>query len=318
MLIFRQPNILLKKDNYKMHKLITTILVCYTFQVHSQIIIPLYEGKIPGAKIIANGEGQKYIPSVDTVLFKVSQPVLTFFPADPAKNNGTTVLILPGGGYHALLINREGNRVARAFSKLGVNAFVLKYRLPSPEAMQQPFMAPIQDAQQAIKRIRESAVKLKLNPNKVGVMGFSAGGHLAASVGMHYRDAYVDNPTKINLRPDFMLLVNPVISFTDSIGHKGSRDNLLGSDTTIENIRYFSNELHIDSLTPPSFLVHAGDDTVVPVENSLFFYTGLRKYKIPAALHIYSKGEHGFLQVPEFEEWFGRCVYWMKQEGFIR
>lgn len=301
-----------------MRKLITTVLLCYAFQSYAQITIPLYEGKIPGAKAITDSEERKYIPSVDTVLFKVSQPVLTFFPADPAKNNGTVVLILPGGGYHALLISREGNRVARAFNKLGVNAFVLKYRLPSPEAMQQPSIAPIQDAQQAIKRIRESAVKLKLNPNKIGVMGFSAGGHLASSVGIHYRDAYIANPTKINLRPDFMLLVNPVTSFTDSIGHKGSRDNLLGADTTIEKISYFSNELHIDSLTPPSFLVHAGDDTVVPVENSLFFYAGLRRYKIPAALHIYSKGEHGFLQVPEFEEWFGRCVYWMTQQGFVK
>ncbi len=157
----------------------------------------------------------------------------------------------------------------------------------------------------------------KINSHKLGVLGFSAGGHLAAGTGVHYKDAYTENPNKTNLRPDFMILVNPVISFTDSIGHKGSRDNLLGKEVGIRsNYLFFKRAAHrLPYSLPPSWCMQ--EDTVVPVENSLFFYEGLRKYKIPAGLHIYSRGEHGFLQVPDFEEWFGRCIYWMEQESFM-
>ncbi len=152
---------------------------------------------------------------------------------------------------------------------------------------------------------------------KVGIMGFSAGGHLAATAGTHFGRPDLADSTGANLRPDFLLLVNPVISFTDSIGHIGSRNNLLGASPSQELIRWFSNELQVTDNTPPAFLVHAGDDTVVDEKNSLLFYQALRAHRVPGSLHIYQKGEHGFLKDLGFAEWFGRCLFWMKQAGWM-
>jgi acetyl esterase/lipase len=144
-------------------------------------------------------------------------------------------------------------------------------------------------------------------------MGFSAGGHLASSAGVHYDSILIENKRNTTLRPDFMILVYPVISFNDSIGHIGTKNRLLGQHS--ESLaKFFSNELQVNTDTPKAILLHAGDDTTVPVENSLCFYNELRKNNIPAELHIYSKGEHGFLSTPPFEDWFNRCIHWMKAE----
>ena len=145
-------------------------------------------------------------------------------------------------------------------------------------------------------------------------MGFSAGGHLAASLGVHHDSVLVENKTNTTLRPDFMILVNPVISFTDSFGHIGSRDNLLGQNPDENLVKFFSNELHITDDTPKTILLHTDDDQVVTVKNSLYFYNELHRHKVPAELHIYSRGDHGFIQIPEFEEWFEQCIRWMKIE----
>ena len=300
-----------------MYKQLLVLFLLISVRGLAQQEIALYTGKIPNSRTTTNQEQQTYYESVDTVVTFVSQPTLSVFLPAPEKANGTAVLVIPGGGYHALLINREGKKVARELNKLGVAAFVLKYRLPSDESMMDKSIGPMQDAQQAIMTIREKATEWKIDPHKIGVLGFSAGGHLAATTGTHYSDPVIENPQNTSLRPDFMILINPVISFTDSIGHIGTRDNLLGKNPAAEQIKYYSNELHINKSTPPTFLVHAGDDTVVPVENSILFYENLRKQDIPAELHIYSKGEHGFLKVPSFEEWFGRCVNWMKETALV-
>ena len=300
-----------------MYKQLLVLFLLISVRGLAQQEIALYTGKIPNSITTTNKEQQTYYESVDTVVTFVSQPTLSVFLPAPEKANGTAVLVIPGGGYHALLINREGKKVARELNKLGVAAFVLKYRLPSDESMMDKSIGPMQDAQQAIMTIREKATEWKIDPHKIGVLGFSAGGHLAATTGTHYSDPVIENPQNTSLRPDFMILINPVISFTDSIGHIGTRDNLLGKNPAAEQIKYYSNELHINKSTPPTFLVHAGDDTVVPVENSILFYENLRKQDIPAELHIYSKGEHGFLKVPSFEEWFGRCVNWMKETALV-
>ncbi|WP_246230169.1 alpha/beta hydrolase [Mucilaginibacter humi] len=253
---------------------------------------------------------------VDSLTFEVSEPTLTIFlPKKPTTR--TSVIIIPGGGYGVLLTKREGSDVARAFAAMGVTAFVLKYRIPSDRTMIDRAIGPLQDAQQAIKIVRQHAKEWKLDPQKIGVMGFSAGGHLASSPGTHFEKSLVPNEENTSLRPDFMLLVNPVISFSAEIGHTGSRDNLLGKSPSPENIALFSNELQVGPLTPISWLVHSSEDKVVPVANSIAFYTALRKYGIPAELHLYSKGEHGFLTAPAFVEWFGRCIYWMKQEKLM-
>ncbi len=274
--------------------------------------IPLYEHSVPNSKPTDNREADVPNAEVDTLTFDVSVPSLTVFLPAPEKANGTAVIICPGGGYHVLLTKREGSDVAKAFNELGVAAFVLRYRLPSDEIMLDKSIGPLQDAQQAIRLVRERADGWGLDPAKIGIMGFSAGGHLAATAGTHFRKAYVENAGCTGLRPDFMLLVNPLISLTDRVGHMGSRDHLLGTAPSLDQIHVFSNELHVDSLTPPTFLVHSDADMVVPVENSFLFYEALHRNKVTAGLHIYATGEHGFLTAPAFDEWFGRCVYWMK------
>ncbi|MDQ6814517.1 MAG: alpha/beta hydrolase, partial [Bacteroidota bacterium] len=163
----------------------------------------------------------------------------------------------------------------------------------------------------------DSAGKWNIDPGKIGVMGFSAGGHLASSAGTHFSNAVIANATETNLRPDFMILVYPVISFTTGLAHAGSRTSLLGNSPSEDSINFFSNELHVNKETPPSFLIHAGDDKVVNVANSIKFYEELNKNGVPADLHIYTKGGHGFSKTPSFDEWFGRCLYWMASNGWI-
>jgi acetyl esterase/lipase len=274
--------------------------------------MPLYPGKIPNA---TNAPDQETIK--DFIVRNVSKPTIKVFLPDPAIANGTAVIVCPGGGYGVLVIDREGYQVAKELNKIGVAAIVLKYRLPSDEIMKDKSIGPLQDAQQAIKTVRENAVEWKVDPKKIGIMGFSAGGHLAATAGTHYDSSFIENPKKTSLRPDFMILVYPVISFLEKIGHKGSAANLLGQSPTMEKVRYFSNELQVKNTTPPTYLTHAGDDTVVPISNSIQFYEALNAKGIPSDLHIYSKGEHGYLQVPTFEEWFGRCKHWMKTNGIL-
>jgi acetyl esterase/lipase len=176
---------------------------------------------------------------------------------------------------------------------------------------------PLQDAQQAILTVRQLAEQWNIDPHKIGIMGFSAGGHLAATAGTHFEKEMIGNKKGTSLRPDFMILIYPVISFMDSIGHTGSREFLLGKSPSAEQIRLFSNEYHVSRSTPPAFITLAGDDSVVAVANSFIFYDALRKNSVPAEMHVYSTGEHGFLKQPPFEEWFGRCCYWMKSNGWI-
>ena len=303
--------------NYKNFLIFTLILVASNQLSIAQQVIPLYSGKIPNSKISINEEQITANALVDTVTRNVSIPTLTIFL--PLKNlsKGSAIIICPGGGYGGLLTKREGSDVARAFAKLGVTAFVLKYRLPDDRIMEDKSIGPLQDALQALKMVRQNAVKWNIDLQKIGIMGYSAGGHLASSAGTHYDAQIIENTEKTDLRPDFMLLVNPVISFSDEIGHIGSRNNLLGKSTSAEKINFFSNELHVNQSSPQTFLVHTADDTVVLPENSFRFYHALRKNKVNAELHIYSEGEHGFLKKPVFEEWFGRVVNWMKDRDLI-
>ena len=296
------------------------VLIFFIFLVkfsNAQQVIPLYSGKIPNSKISINEEQITANALVDTVTRNVSIPTLTIFL--PLKNlsKGSAVIICPGGGYGGLLTKREGTDVARTFAKLGVAAFVLKYRLPDDRIMEDKSIGPLQDALQALKMVRQNALKWSIDTSKIGIMGFSAGGHLASSAGTHYDAQIIENTENIDLRPSFMVLVNPVVSFSNEIGHIGSRNNLLGKTPSAEKIQFFSNELHVNQSSPQTFLVHTADDTVVSPENSFRFYHALRKNKVNAELHIYSEGEHGFLKKPVFEEWFGRAVNWMKDRSFI-
>ncbi|MDR1672391.1 MAG: alpha/beta hydrolase [Bacteroidales bacterium] len=240
-----------------------------------------------------------------------SAPSVTVWLPEPEKASGKSVIVCPGGGYAGLVTEREGHRVAREFNKAGIAAFVLKYRLPERTKAVDQSSYPLQDAQTAIKIIRQRAQEWNIDTSKLGIMGFSAGGHLASTAGTHYADPVIDNAENVNLRPDFMILVYPVISFSDPLAHAGSRTNLLGASPAPEKIAAYSNELHVNAATPPTFLTHANDDAVVPVANSIVFYEALTRNKVLAELHVYAQGGHGYSRTPPFEEWFGRCLFWL-------
>lgn len=301
-----------------MRRVITAVMLFATLQIYSQTVIPLYTDKVPNSTGFRYKEVQfDWGKNMDGYL-KVTDPTLTVFTPPAGKANGTAVIICPGGGYFAVGYIAEGSKIAEEFTKHGVTAFVLKYRLPSDSIMIDKSIGPLQDAQQAMKLVRDRASEWNINPDKIGIMGFSAGGHLASTEATHYNDVYIRNDEKTSLRPDFLILIYPVISMSDEFGHLGSRKNLLGPDPDPEKIRYFSNELQVDENTPPTWLTHTGDDTVVPVENSIRFYQALIAHKVPAEMHLYPSGNHTFVLKLDTGEWMKPLFTWMSQAGFIQ
>lgn len=288
--------------------------------LYGQEVIKLYPGSIPGAKatpvyyIETAPQGQDKV----TRIAKVSIPTMQVFRPENGKSNGTAVIICPGGGYGILAIDHEGYAVAKRFTQIGVTAFVLKYRLPSDEIMLDKSFGPLMDVQQAIYLIRRDAVKWNINREKVGVMGFSAGGHLASTLTVHYADVKIENNEKLSLRPDFSMLIYPVISFIES-AHAGSAKNLIGAEGTQDQKEYFSNERHVTAQTPSTFLVHANDDGGVPVQNSIIFNQALVKHKVKSEMHLYQGGGHGFglNNKTTADDWFERLENWMKSNKLL-
>lgn len=276
----------------------------------------LYSGDIPNSKSTSEKETVEVRNGI-TLIGKIVTPTLTVY--QPTKSNGTAVIICPGGGYWINASVHEGSDVAKKLSEWGVTAFVLKYRIPNDATMQNKEIGPLQDAQQAIKIVRERAKEFGVNPNQIGVMGFSAGGHLASTAATHYQKAVLTNTENTNLRPDFTILIYPVISFQNSFGHIGSRDQLIGKNPSQQKIDEYSNELQVNAKTPPAFLVHASDDDGVSPENSVMYYQQLIKNKVPAELHLYQKGGHGFgMNNPTTkDEWMERLKNWMKANRWI-
>lgn len=240
----------------------------------------------------------------------IHNPELLVYLPEQEKANGTGVLICPGGGYGFVSIDSEGIEIAKWLNSLGIAGFVLKYRCADYR-----YPAPLEDAKQAMKIIRSKADEFHIKADRVGAIGFSAGGHLAASLGTGS-----DTFDGKDCRPDFMILVYPVISMKDGLTHGGSRDNLLGKNPSDELIEKTSNELHVTKDTPPTFLVHADNDGVAPSSNSVIFYTALKQASVRAELHIYEKGGHGFGMRAHTgqaaADWPGRCEIWLKQLDF--
>ena len=280
------------------------------FSNKSAKIIPLY-AVVPNNKPVIDKEYSTFRDNV-TRIAKVSNPTLTVFKPD--RPNGKAVIICPGGSYAILAIDKEGTRVAEEFNKWGVTAFVLKYRLPDDTINVDRSLAPLQDAQQAIRWVRSNATQYGIDKNKIGIMGFSAGGHLASTAATHFNfKADASNNDTTSVRPDFAILIYPVISFDSTFGHKGSRNNLIGANATKEKTDFYSNELQVSAATPPIFLIHAGDDATVPVENSIRFYQACIKNKVPVELHLYPKGGHGFGMYNKTtdDNWMERLKNWL-------
>lgn len=283
----------------------------------AQEVLKLYPTGIPNE--IPGPDTEKRSDDGVVRISNISIPTLAVYLPPKEKANGIAVVICPGGGYGINAIRHEGTDVAEQLNKAGIAAFVLKYRLPSDKTMKDKAIGPLQDAQQAIRIVRQRAREWNVNPSKIGIAGFSAGGHLASTAGTHFQKVLIDNPENISVRPDFMILLYPVISFQDDIGHKGSRTNLIGPSPGKELIDLYSNELQVTRETPPSFIVHAGDDAAVKVENSLRFYEALNHNGVPAELFVYPKGGHGFglVNPTSPDRWMDRCLDWMKSNAWF-
>jgi acetyl esterase/lipase len=249
----------------------------------------------------------------------VHLPTITAYPAAAAVANGTSVVVCPGGAYARLAMDHEGDAVAKWLNGLGVSAFVLKYRLK-----EYGHPAPLRDVLRAIRLVRSGAATWNVDPARIGVLGFSAGGHLASSAATLFdapegrTGAPLDS---VSARPDFAILVYPVISLKPPYYHGGSKLNLVGETAAPDLVEHLCTDLQVTARTPPTFLVHGGTDTSVAPENSILFYSALRRAGVPAELHLYQEGPHGIGLKPGYgpiSDWAVRCAEWMKQRGLIR
>ena len=262
------------------------------------------EGSIP---LSIKNNIQEQAVSTDIVrIGKVQVPQIEVYLPNKKSATGQAVIVCPGGGYSILAYDWEGTDIAKLLNANGIAAFVLKYRLPDSLSSTAPDQVPLMDAKQAMRIVREKAASWNINTNKIGIMGFSAGGHLASTLSTHFEK---------DTRPDFSILIYPVISMDKNIAHMGSRNNLIGKHPTDAMIKLYSNELQVAVNTPPTFLIHATDDDGVPVENSLLYYQALIKNKVPAEMHIYPTGGHGFGLANgnrSLESWPSLMIEWMR------
>lgn len=277
------------------------LMVLWQLRGSAQEIHPLYTDSIPN--------------SITNVLNEQPPNLKIYSPGGDSKLN-TAILIIPGGAYSFLAYEDEGIKIAEAFATKGIAVFVLKYRIPDRKTMTDKSIGPLMDGQQAIKVIRDNAAQWNVDPNKVGVIGFSAGGHLASTLGTHFSKSYIPNKEGTSLRPDFMVLVYPLISMEDSLTHIGSKISLLGMEPTAAAVADFSNELQVTKETPPTYLTHCEDDRVVDVKNSIVFYRALQKFGVYSELHLVSKGDHGFIQRIPTNEWLDPILKFLSKEGF--
>jgi len=248
------------------------------------------------------------------------RPSLTIHLPDPAKAVGAGVVVCPGGGYGALAMDHEGKQIADWLNGLGLAAFVLKYRL----GPRYHHPVEMEDGQRALRLVRSRAKDYGVAPDRIGIWGFSAGGHLASTVGTHFdggKPDAADPIDRVSCRPDFMILAYPVISFTTPYVHKGSMHNLLGEDPDPELVRNLSNELQVTPQTPPTFLFHTDSDDGVPSENSVLFYLALRQNHVPAEMHIFARGPHGVglaQKDPALSVWPTLLANWFRTQGLLK
>ncbi len=275
----------------------------------------LYENGVPNSRKVRDKEHGRTRDNILRI-YKVSDPCLLVFT--PEKPNGKAVIVCPGGSYAYLTFDKEGTRVAEEIVKWGITVFVLKYRLPDDAICIDKSLAPLQDVQQAMRLVRSNAEKWNVDKNKIGIMGFSAGGHVASSLATHFEfKADPANNDTVSLRPNFNILIYPVMNMNSNIAHAKSRDNLTGKDAEAKKLDFFSNELQVTPHTPPSFLVHAEDDESVPVINAVRFYDACIKNNVPAEIHLYPQGGHGFGMINKTanDRWMDKLKSWVNSIG---
>jgi len=287
------------------HLFVLLFLICSNYTYSQSMKINLWPaGSIPLS--IKNNIQEEAISTDIIRIGKVQVPLIEVYLPNKRSATGQGVVICPGGGYSILAYDWEGTDIAKFLNSKGIAAFVLKYRLPDVLSSTVPDQVPLLDAKQAMRIVRARATEWNINPNKIGIMGFSAGGHLASTLSTHFEE---------DTKPDFSILIYPVISMDKSITHSGSRNNLIGNHPSDEMIKLYSNELRVTTKTPPTFLIHATDDDVVPVENSLLYYQALKKNKVSTEMHIYPTGGHGFGLAngnKSLESWSNLMIEWIK------
>lgn len=280
------------------------------------ITLPLWEKGIP------NYIDKNVKDSIDMneimMIRKVDKPSISVFLPSLKNRSKEAVIICPGGGYNILAYDWEGTDIAKWLNSNGITAIVLKYRLPHTKNNIEGRLSPFLDLQRAVRLVRFHADEWGIDTNKIGVMGFSAGGHLASTLGTHFNENFFtsDSIDKLNCKPNFLVLMYPVITFQEPLLHSGSRHFLIGDNIDTTLINYYTNHLHVTKKTPPTFLVHCADDKSVPVENSLIFYQKLRDNDVKAEMHIYPEGGHGFSLAIGNEylgSWKDRCIDWIKK-----
>ena len=293
------------------------LLLLFTNQIMGQdTIMPLWpKDKIPNH--IESDEREEHNRNGILRISKVQEPTIEVYLPAKSNANGKAVLIFPGGGYGILAYDWEGTDIAKFLNGKGIAGIVVKYRLPSSKSQTDKHNVPLIDAQRAMRMVRSKASEFHIDPAKIGILGFSAGGHLASTLGTHFDEKVyeaIDDMDGESARPDFMALGYPVISF-GAMTHGGSKRNLIGENPKPEMVDYFSNEKQVSENTPPTFLFHATDDEAVPVENSLLFYQALKDKGVSATMHIYPKGGHGFSLArkdPHLRGWTERMFEWME------
>lgn len=293
------------------------LLLLMTYPLMGQdTIVPLWpKDKIPNH--IASDEKEEHKRNGILRISAVQEPTIEVYLPAKSNANGKAMLIFPGGGYGMLAYDWEGIDIAKFLNAKGIAGIVVKYRLPSSKSQKDKHHVPLIDAQRAVRMVRSKAPEFHVDPAKIGILGFSAGGHLASTLGTHFEEKVyepIDAVDQQSARPDFMALGYPVISFGE-MTHGGSKKNLIGENPNMEMVDYFSNEKQVDENTPPTFLFHATDDTAVPVENSLLFYQALKNHGVSATMHIYPKGGHGFSLARKDQHlrgWTERMFEWME------
>ena len=294
-----------RKEKMRMLTGFLIVMVIYSFGMaeYNPQVMPLWPNGVP----------------LRTPEQTADEPEMTVYLPSPETNTRAAVVIFPGGGYWALAMDHEGHQIAQWLNDNGIAGIIVTYR--RGPGSQHP--VPLTDAQHAIRSVRYHAQAWNIDPSKVGVLGFSAGGHLASTTGTHFDlgdSTATDSIEQQSCRPDFMVLLYPVISLNSEYTHEGSKRNLLGEDPDPELVESFSNDQAVTADTPPTFLVSTYEDKAVPCENSIMFFTGLRRAGVPGELHIFERGKHGLglgKDDPAFSKWPGMCIEWLRTRKIL-